>query len=65
MTLNSKLGLAEGQLKLLTSIKEDYQGFQEAVKRLMRDAKSDPALKVALWACLPKSSACRKATSQQ
>lgn len=45
MTLNSKLGLAEGQLKLLTSIKEDYQGFQEAVKRLMRDAKSDPALK--------------------
>ena len=45
MTLNSKLGLAEGQLRLLTSVKEDYQGFQEAVKRLMQDARRDPALK--------------------
>ena len=44
-TLNSKLGLAEGQLRLFTSIKEEYEGFQEAVKRLMRDAKFDPALK--------------------
>lgn len=45
VTLNSKLGLAEGQLRLYTSIKEDYQGFQEAVKRLMQDARRDPALK--------------------
>ncbi len=45
MTLNSKLGLAEGQLRLAMSIKEDYQGYQEAVKQLMRDARNDPVLK--------------------
>lgn len=45
VTLNSKLGLAEGQLKLLVSVKDDYQGYQEAVKNLMRDARHDPALK--------------------
>ncbi len=45
VTLNSKLGLAEGQYKLLTSVKEDYQGYQDAVKRLMQDARRDPALK--------------------
>lgn len=45
MTLNSKLGLAEGQLRLYTSVKEDYQGYQEAVKRMMQDARHDPALK--------------------
>lgn len=45
VTLNSKLGLAEGQLRLYTSIKEDYQGYQEAVKRLMQDAHRDPMLK--------------------
>lgn len=45
MTLNSKLGLAEGQLRLLVSVKDDYQGYQEAVKQLMRDARHDPALK--------------------
>ena len=45
MTLNSKLGLAEGQLRLLISVKDDYQGYQEAVKQLMRDARHDPVLK--------------------
>lgn len=45
VSLNSKLGLAEGQYKLLVSVKDDYQGYQEAVKQLMRDAKHDPALK--------------------
>ena len=45
VTLNSKLGLAEGQLRLLVSVKDDYQGYQEAVKQLMRDARHDPALK--------------------
>lgn len=44
VSLNSKLGVAEGNLKLLTSIKNDYQGYQEAVKRLMQDAKNDPIL---------------------
>lgn len=45
VTLNSRLGLAEGQVKLYTQLKEDYQGYQEAVQRLMQDAKHDPVLK--------------------
>jgi chromosome segregation protein len=44
VALNAKLGIAEGNLRLLTSIKNEYQGYQEAVKRLMQDAKSDPML---------------------
>lgn len=44
VALNSKLGMHEGNLRLLTSIKNEYQGYQEAVKRLMQDAKSDPVL---------------------
>lgn len=44
VSLNSKLGIAEGNLRLLTTIKNEYQGYQEAVKRLMQDAKSDPII---------------------
>ena len=43
--LNTRLAMAEGQVKLLTQLKEDYQGYQEAVQRLMQDAKRDPVLK--------------------
>ncbi len=45
VSLNSKLGMAEGNLKLQISVKEQYSGFQEAVKRLMQDAKNDPMLR--------------------
>ncbi len=41
VALNSKLGMHEGNLRLLQSIKDEYQGYQEAVKRLMQDAKRD------------------------
>lgn len=44
VSLNAKLGLAEGNLRLLLSVKEDYEGFQDAVKRLMKDAHRDPVL---------------------
>lgn len=44
VSLNSKLGIAEGNLRLLTSIKNEYQGYQEAVKRLMQDAGNDVVL---------------------
>ncbi len=43
-TLNSKLSMHEANLKLYISIKNEYQGYQEAVKRLMRDAQNDPTL---------------------
>ena len=43
--LNQKLAIAEGQLKLYKQSKEDYQGYQEAVQRLMQDAKHDPIVK--------------------
>ena len=45
VTLNTKLGVAEGQVKLYKQAKEDYQGYQEAVQHLMQDAKRDPAVK--------------------
>lgn len=45
VSLNSKLGMAEGNLKLQISIKEQYSGFGEAVKRMMQDAKNDPMLR--------------------
>lgn len=44
-SLNQKLAIAEGQLKLYKQSKEDYQGYQEAVQRLMQDAKYDPNVK--------------------
>ena len=45
LALNQKLAIAEGQLKLYKQSKEDYQGYQEAVQRLMQDAKHDPNVK--------------------
>ncbi len=50
--LNSQLGLAEGNLKLCTSIKNEYAGYQDAVKRLMLDSKSDPMLANKIWGVL-------------
>ena len=44
-SLTQKLAIAEGQLKLYKQSKEDYQGYQEAVQRLMQDAKHDPVVK--------------------
>lgn len=44
VSLNTKLGLAEGNLRLYTAVKNEYSGYQDAVKRLMLDSKHDPAL---------------------
>ncbi|MBQ9276512.1 MAG: AAA family ATPase, partial [Clostridia bacterium] len=44
-SLTQRLAIAEGQLKLYKQSKEDYQGYQEAVQRLMQDAKHDPIVK--------------------
>lgn len=52
VSLNAKLGIAEGNLRLLTSIKNDYQGYQEAVKRLMQDTKHDAVLARKIWGVL-------------
>ncbi len=52
VNLNSKLGLAKGNLDLLTSIKNEYSGYQEAVKRLMQDSKHDPVLASKIWGVL-------------
>ncbi len=52
VSLNAKLGIAEGNLRLLTAIKNDYQGYQEAVKRLMQDAKNDVILSNKIWGVL-------------
>ncbi len=49
VSLNAKLGTAEGNLKLLTSIKNEYSGYQEAVKRLMQDAKENDYLSSRIW----------------
>ncbi len=49
VSLNAKLGSAEGNLKLLTSIKNEYTGYQEAVKRLMQDAKDNTYLSSRIW----------------
>ena len=52
VNLNSKLGLAQGNLNLYTSIKNEYSGYQEAVKRLMQDSKHDPVLASKIWGVL-------------
>lgn len=52
VSLNSKLGLAQGNLNLLTSIKNEYSGYQEAVKRLMQDSKHDPVIGGKIWGVL-------------
>lgn len=44
VSLNTKLGLAEGNLRLYTAVKNEYSGYQDAVKRLMLDSKHDPVL---------------------
>ena len=44
LALNQKLAIVLGNLNLATSIKNDYAGYQEAVKRLMQDSKHDPVL---------------------
>ncbi|NLZ25644.1 MAG: chromosome segregation protein SMC [Clostridiales bacterium] len=44
MRLNSKIGELDGNIKALISVKENYRGYQEAVKNLMNDAKSNPQL---------------------
>lgn len=52
VALNSRLGIAQGQVTLYTSIKNEYSGYQEAVKRLMQDSKHDPALANKIWGVL-------------
>ncbi len=42
--LNSKLAYADSQLKLAIAARNEYSGYQEAVKHLMSDAKHDPML---------------------
>ena len=44
VSLNSKVGYVETQLKLAIAIKNEYSSYQEAIKRLMADAKHDPVL---------------------
>ncbi len=50
--LNSGLGLAQGNLELQRSVKEQYSGYQEAVQRLMQDSKHDPVLASKIWGVL-------------
>ena len=50
--LNSGLGLAQGNLELYKSIKEQFSGYQEAVQRLMQDSKHDPVLASKIWGVL-------------
>ena len=52
VSLNAKLGLAKGNLDLLTSVKNEYSGYQESVKRLMQDSKNDPVLASKIWGVL-------------
>ena len=42
--LVSKKGYLDSQLKLAISAKDEYSSYQESIKRLMGDAKHDPAL---------------------
>ena len=42
--LSRKLAAAEASLALQKNIKNDYEGYQDAVKHLMRDATRDPRL---------------------
>ena len=44
VSLNSKRGFIESQLQLAIKAKSEYQQYQEAVKRLMTDCKTDPIL---------------------
>lgn len=44
VSLNSKRGFIESQLQLAIKAKSEYQQYQEAVKRLMTDCKTDPVL---------------------
>ena len=44
VALNSKRGFLESQLQLAIKLKSEYQQYQEAVKRLMTDCKTDPVL---------------------
>ncbi|HKL94174.1 MAG TPA: chromosome segregation protein SMC [Clostridia bacterium] len=41
LSFNTKLGVMEGNLRSLISIKEDYAGYQGAVQALMNDAKAN------------------------
>lgn len=50
--LNSQLGMAEGNLKLYTSIKNEYSIYQDAVKKLMLDSKNDPVIASKIWGVL-------------
>ena len=49
ISLNSKLAIVSTNLQLAKSIKDDYAGYQEAVKRLMQDSKHDPVLASKIW----------------
>ncbi len=42
--LNTRLAGLNGNLEFLVAMKNDYSGYQEAVKNLMRDARHDPVL---------------------
>jgi chromosome segregation protein len=44
VSLNSKRGFIESQLQLAIKAKSEYEQYQEAVKRLMVDCKTDPVL---------------------
>lgn len=44
LSFNTKLGVMEGNLRSLISIKEDYAGYQGAVQALMNDAKNNPTI---------------------
>lgn len=50
--LNAGLGLAQGNLELYRSVKDQYSGYQEAVQRLMQDSKRDPELSDKIWGVL-------------
>lgn len=52
VSLNSQLGLAEGNLRLHTAVRNEYSGYQDAVKRLMLDSKSDPVIGSKIWGVL-------------
>ncbi len=42
VSLNTQRAEVEGRLRLEERVKEEYEGYQEAVKRLMKDARLDP-----------------------
>ncbi len=51
-SLETKRVFAEGNLKLEMQIKSDYSGYQEAVKKLMRDSEGNPMLASKIWGVL-------------